>query len=161
MTDVVAHTDLEFQYERVNNWTFNQMHARNRYLNDGRPIGSALGNDYDLTSLRVIRWVRSDLQSSLKLSYYRQGEGRIDAPWTEPWVEVDGAYSEPFPTGVVQRTTTLALGVKGFVVGRAFVDLEAGVDWVRNRDHVDNDNPTLPFVKVYLSVFGLSKVSLQ
>jgi hypothetical protein len=161
MTDVVTHTDLEFEYERINNWTFNQMHARNRYLNDGRPIGSALGNDYDLTSLRVIRWVRSDLQSSLKLSYYRQGEGRIDAPWTEPWAEVDGAYSEPFPTGVVQKTTTMAFGVKGFVIGRAFVDLEAGVDWVRNRDHLCDDNPTLPFVKLYLSVFGLTQVGLD
>jgi hypothetical protein len=161
VSDALRQTDLKFEYERVTNWTFNQMHARNRYLNDGRPIGSALGNDYDLTALSIIHWLKSDLQASLNYSYYRQGEGRIDAPFTQPWLDVEGDYSEPFPTGTVQKTATLSLGLKGFVLEHAFVDFEAGVEWMRNRNHLAGDNPTLPFVKVYLSVFGLSRVGIE
>ena len=159
--DVIRQTDIRFEYERVSNWTFNQMHARNRYLNDGRPIGSALGNDYDLTSLAIIHWLQSDLQTSLQFGYRRQGEGRIDAPFTQPWFDVAGDYSEPFPTGTVQKSATLSLGLKGFVLDHAFVDFEAGVEWLRNRGHVDGDDPTLPFVKVYLSLFGLTRVGLE
>ncbi|MEW5796789.1 MAG: capsule assembly Wzi family protein [Candidatus Zixiibacteriota bacterium] len=161
LADALVSTDLQFEYERVSNWTFNQMHARNRYLNDGRPIGSAQGNDYDMTTLRVIRWWREQLQTSLRFSYYRQGEGRVEADWTQPWTEGDGDYSEPFPTGVVEKTGTLSLGLKGFVTDFAFLDFQAGVDWVRDRGHVAGDHATLPFVNIYLSIFGLSQVGLD
>ena len=161
MADLWSNTDLQFEYERVTNWTFNQMHERNRFLNDGKPIGSVAGNDYDLASVKVIHWWRELFQSSLKLSYGRQGQGRIDAPWTQPWVESEGDYSESFPTGVVEKTATVALGLKGFLLNRAFVDLQAGVDWQRNHDHIAGDDPTLPFVKLYVSLFGFSRVGLD
>jgi len=161
LADLWANTDIRFEYQRVTNWTFNQMHARNRYLNDGHPIGSVAGNDYDLAEVSLIYWWRELLQSSISLSYGRQGEGRIDAPWTQPWVESNGDYAEPFPTGVVEKTATVSLGLKGLVVGRAYVDFEAGVDWVRNRAHISGDNPTLPFVKLYLSIFGFSRAGLN
>ena len=161
LADLWANTDVRFEYQRVTNWTFNQMHARNRYLNDGHPIGGAAGNDYDLAEIGLIHWWREFLQSSVALSYGRQGEGRIDAPWIQPWVDANGDYSEPFPTGVVKKTTSVALGLKGFVMGHAFVDFEAGVDWVRNREHVGDDNPTLLFVKLYLSLFGFSRIGLN
>ena len=161
LADLWANTDLSFEYQRVTNWTFNQMHARNRYLNDDHPIGSVAGNDYDLAEIGLIYWWRELLQSSISLSYGRQGEGRIDAPWTQPWVESESDYAEPFPTGVVEKTATVSLGLKGFVMGHAFVDFEAGVDWMRNREHLAGDNPTLPFVKVYLSLSGLSQVGMK
>lgn len=161
LADVLPQTDLQVEYERISNWTFNQMLARNRYLFNGHPIGDVRGNDYDLATVRVIHWWRDLLQSSLKMSYYRQGEGRIDAPFTQPWTQVVGKYSEPFPTGVVERTATVSLGLKGFLTDFAFVDFETGVDWVRNRGHQRADNPTLPFVRLYVSLFGLSNLSLE
>ena len=161
LADLWTNTDLRFEYQRVTNWTFNQMHARNRYLNDGHPIGSVAGNDYDLAEIGLVYWWRELLQSSIALSYGRKGEGRIDAPWTQPWVESESDYAEPFPTGVVEKTATVSLSLKGFVLGRAFIDLQAGVNWTRNRLHLAGDNPTLPFVKLYLSIFGFSRVGLN
>jgi hypothetical protein len=157
LAGLLPQTDLQVEYQNVSNWTFNQLHERNRYLNDGRPIGAALGNDYDLAALKLIRWWSRFFQSSLRFSYYRQGEGRIDAPWTAAWIEFEGDYSEPFPSGIVQRTATLAVGLRGFVTGFVFADLEAGVEWMRNRAHIAGDNPTLPFVRLYLSGFGLAR----
>jgi hypothetical protein len=161
LADLLPNTDIECEYERVTNWTFNQMHEQNRYLNDGRPIGTVLGNDYDLASVTVIHWWRDLLQSNLMFSYYRQGEGHIDTPWTEPWVEFEGDYSEPFPTGVVEKTATVTLGLKGFLFNRAFVDLQAGVDWKRNQEHVTDNDLTVPFVRLFLSLFALADVGVN
>jgi len=161
LADLVPQLDLQIEYQRVSNWTFNQMHDRNRYLNDGRPIGAALGNDYDRGQLKLIRWWGGQLKSILNLSYYRQGEGRIDAEWTQPWVDAEGAYAEPFPTGTVQKTTTVSVGFNGFPTRFAFVDVETGVDWVKNLAHMSGDDRTLPFVRVYLSIFLLSGFGLD
>ena len=161
LADLLPMLDVQAEYSRVSNWTFNQMHERNRYLNDGRPIGGALGNDYDLADLKFSRWWRDDLQSSVNFRFRRQGQGRIDAEWTQPWVDAEGDYSEPFPTGVVWKTGTVSLGLKGFPARYAFVDFEAGVDWIRNRSHVAGENKTRPFVRIYLSGFLVSELGID
>jgi len=161
LADLIDNTDIRLEYSRVSNWTFNQRFARNRYTNDGLPIGSAAGNDYDLLDLSVIRWLRDCLAVSANLSYRRQGEGRIEAEWTMPWLEVEGDYSEPFPTGTVQKTLTASLGAKGFLYGHFFFDLEAGVDRVENRFHVESADETLPFVNLTLSGFVLPTVDID
>ncbi len=152
--DLMRDLDVRVEYSIVTNWTFNQMHDRNRFTNDGTPIGGALGNDYDLLKLSVIRWWNYRLKSSLGLSLYRQGEGRIDADWTSPWT-AEGAsdYAEPFPTGTVQKTTALSAGLNGFVTDFAFVDLTAGVQWVKNGGHIESDTESLPFLNLRLSAF--------
>jgi hypothetical protein len=161
MTDIMTQTDLEFQYQRVTNWTFNQMHERNRYLNDGSPIGSVLGNDYDLISLKLTRWFEEQFALSLNFSSIRRGEGRIDAEFTQPWIAASGDYSEPFPTGVVWKTATASVGLRGFLSEFGFVDLEAGVQNVKNFDNVAGDDRTLPFVRIYLSGFLMSGFGLE
>lgn len=161
LTDILPQTDLELQYQRVSNWTFNQMYPRNRYLNDGAPVGDVLGNDYDQVSLKLTRWWEQQFAVSLNLSYLRQGEGRIDAEWTQPWIDAEGDYSEPFPTGVVEKTSTVSIGLRGFLTTFTFVDFEAGVESVKNSGHIADNNRTLPFVRAYLSGFLLSGFGLD
>jgi len=159
--DVIEKTDVRLEYSRVSNWTFNQRLERNRYLNDNEPIGGALGNDYDLIELSVIRWLQDYLLVSGNLSYRRQGEGRVDAEWTMPWLDVEGDYSEPFPTGVVQKTLTASLGAKGFLYGHFNFDLEAGIDKVENRFHIEGDDKSLPFINLTISGFILPIVDID
>ncbi len=159
--DVIKNTDVRLEYSRVSNWTFNQRLERNRYLNDSEPIGGAWGNDYDLMELSVIRWFREYLSVSANLSYWRQGEGRVNAEWTMPWLDVEGDYSEPFPTGVVQKTLTASLAAKGFLYGHFFFDLEAGIDKVENRFHDEGVDDTLPFVNLTVSGFVLPVLNIH
>jgi hypothetical protein len=161
LADLVANLDLRFEYSRVNNWTFNQIHQRNRYLNDRRLIGGALGIDYDLVSLSVIRWLRGSLGGCFNLSYFRQGEGRVDDVWSEPWATAIGDYDEPFPTGVVEKTTSASLEVKGFLSHFGFVNLETGFDWIENRNHISGADETLPFVNLRVSTFFLSSLNIE
>jgi capsule assembly protein Wzi len=159
--DVIANTDVRLEYSRVSNWTFNQRFARNRYLNDDRPIGGAPGNDYDLFELSIIGWPRQYFSVSANISYRRQGEGRVNADWTMPWLDVEGDYSEPFPTGVVEKTLTASLAVKSFPREYFFFDVEAGIDKVENRFHVDGADESLPFVRLTLSGFILPTVDID
>jgi hypothetical protein len=145
--------DTRIEYTRVTNRTFNQMLSRNRYLSGRDPIGDVAGNDYDLTTAEFVRWLEPELAARLHLSYRQQGEGRIDAPWTEPWLDIMGDYSEPFPTGTVERTISASLGTRGFANSMIFVDMSAGLSRVINYDHHAGDKRTLPFVDCYLSLY--------
>ena len=160
--NVLPHIDLKAEYTRVTNWTFNQMLPRNRYLNDGKPIGDVRGNDYDLAQLWVYYWFwPRHLRCNLSASYYRQGEGRITADWTSPWSDAEGDYDEPFPTGIVEKTMTFSAGVRGFVGEHGFVDIEAGLDRVTNRFHIEGEDKTLPFVKLTMSAFIFSPLDVR
>ena len=80
-----------------------------------RPIGYFLGNDFDSWEFGASSWVKKGIKISLNLTLRRDGEGGIDIPFSTPWTDVDqegnflytveGGYSEPFPTGVVQEFT--------------------------------------------------------
>lgn len=152
--DVVPQFDLKVEYSRITNWTFNQPLERNRVVvqNDVL-IGGALGNDYDLISLAVKRWFRSDLAANLHLGYLRQGEGSVTAEWTAPWLLVTGTYDERFPTGVVEKTFSFAGSVQGFMLNHFYVDATVGVDKITNYLNTDGDDRNLPFLQVRLSAF--------
>jgi hypothetical protein len=98
----VARTGAATEYARVHNWTFNQARAHNRYINANFPIGFPDGPDFDILNWRLWSWPADFLKISYRGSLRRHGEGRIDSPWSRPWLEIDG-YSEPFPTGTVER----------------------------------------------------------
>ncbi|MCB2230257.1 capsule assembly Wzi family protein [bacterium] len=159
--DVMSATDLRLEYTRVTNWTFNQILERNRYSFNDKPLGAVRGNDYDELALCVIRWLNDDLTVRLNGSFLRQGEGSITAEWTAPWFDVDGDYSEPFPTGVVERTATGSLGLNGFIKDLLFVDIEGGVRFIHNREHIADDDTTQPFARVRLSAFLSTVVDLE
>jgi len=153
--------DVNVEYSRVNNWTFNQMHERNRYLYHHKPIGGALGNDYDIIDLKVLKWFGDGLKGSVNLGYYRQGEGTIEDLFDSPWAQIEGDYTEPFPTGVVERTFSVALGFSGFLTGFAFVDVEAGFNRVENWHHLEGADETLPFFGAYLSTFCFKTIGIN
>ena len=152
--DVLPHLDVKGEYTRVTNWTFNQPLARNRLVvqNDVL-IGGALGNDYDLISLEMKRWLRTDVAADLHLGYLRQGEGSVTADWTAPWLLVTGKYEEKFPTGTVEKTLTVAGSVQGFAFDHFYLDATLGVDKITNYLNVDGDNRDVPFFQLRLSAF--------
>jgi hypothetical protein len=159
--DIAPSTDIKLEYSRVTNWTYNQRLAQNRYLYDNRLISGALGDDYDLATVSLFRWLGAEKAVSLNLRLLRQGQGSVTAAWTEPWMNAVGEYSEPFPTGVVQTTFTPSLGFKGFLFDHLFVNFEAGLERVRNLGHVSGDDRTLPFAQITMSAFGAAPLRME
>lgn len=152
--DVLPRCDIEAEYSRVANWTFNQPLERNRVVvqNDVL-IGGALGNDYDLMTLELRRWLRTDISANLHFGYLRQGEGSVTAEWTAPWLLVTGEYDEAFPTGVVEKTLSVAGSVQGFVLDHFYIDATIGIDKITNYLNANGDNRDVLFFQLRLSAF--------
>ena len=161
LVDVRPGLDLELEYSRVTNWTFNQVLPRNRYLFNDDLIGGAEGNDYDRWRASITRWFGENTAVSAELEQYRQGEGRVSDDFSMPWLDVEGDYSEPFPTGVVEKTKTASLNLKTFVLDHIFVDCRAGVNWIDNYRHVESDNQSLPFVRLRISSFFSAPINVS
>lgn len=161
LANLLPTLDLKAEYSRVTNWTFNQAHESNRYLFKNQLIGGALGNDYDLTEVSLIKWFEKDLATSLNFAYARQGEGCTTDEWTAPWLLATGDYSEPFPTGVVQKTTSAVFNIKGFFKDHFYFDVDVGVDWVSNFNHRSGDKRSIPFLNLRISSFFSTPVSVE
>ncbi|MCH9030747.1 MAG: hypothetical protein IIB00_00600 [candidate division Zixibacteria bacterium] len=97
------------RWDRVYNRTYNQKVERNRYILQGKPIGHPQGNDFEMLQATLRRWLNKETYAELTGRIIRQGEAKIIDTWAEPWLDVVGQYSEPFPTGVVEKTTEVAL----------------------------------------------------
>lgn len=159
--DVLPGYDVRVEYGRVTNRTFNQNLSRNRYLFDNQLISGALGNDYERTEVRVIRWFGDWTAATAQASLLRQGQGKVSDSWSEPWLEATGDYREKFPTGVVEKTASISIGLKSYFKKFATVDVEAGVDKVSNAGHVSGDARTRPFVHLSVSGFLSTLIDVQ
>lgn len=159
--DLRPSLDLRFEYQRVTNWAFNQLLPRNRYLLNTDLIGGASGNDYELLTAGCERWFGDDLRLSGNFAYRLQGEGRVTDDWTAPWLEAEGDYDEPFPSGVVEKTRSTWLGFKGFIKDHFFVDIEAGVHWFDNHNHTYGEDESQTFARVRISSFFSTPVKVD
>jgi len=144
--------DLSARYLKITNRTYNQKLERNRYENRGSLIGHPFGPDGDNLQLTITRWFESSKKLSLDLAYQRRGEGRYDESWTEPWREYNGDYTEPFPTGVVEKNFRSSLKAFGFYKELAYIEFEAGLENIKNFENVPGDDRTIPFVHVRFSL---------
>ncbi|UCB52160.1 MAG: hypothetical protein JSV10_09265 [Candidatus Zixiibacteriota bacterium] len=102
-------TEINAEYMRINNWTYNQVEERNRYLNRNRLLGNPLGPDTDRIRLSFSRWLRRGLKSTLSYQKTRSGEGSVNSPWSQPWMTAQGEYKEKFPSGVVETEDNFGL----------------------------------------------------
>jgi hypothetical protein len=143
---------LNLEYTRINNWTYNQSLERNRYLHGNRLLGNPLGPDADDLTVEVSTWWRKGLRSKISYSRSRRGEGRVDSPWTQPWMSSAGDYQQVFPSGVVQICNRLGLGWE-YHCGRV-LDCAAGWDFFNfeNYQNVEAQNKSFHQLSLSLSL---------
>ncbi|GEM_PF-1080121 len=104
---------LSGRYEGVTNRTYNQAFPYNRYIFMNTPLGSELGNDADRLSARAKFYACPEAILTVEFFQRRDGEGDLMDEWTEPWMDVEEPYNEPFPSGIVQNTSGLILSWQG------------------------------------------------
>jgi len=159
--DLFGLFDVQAEYLKITNRTYSQKLERNRYENRGSLIGHELGPDGDRVRLVVSRWLNSAQRLSLDLAYQRRGEGRYDDPWTEPWREFDGDYTEPFPTGVVEKQIKAAFRASGFIKGLIYLQTEGGFDHFENYANINGDDRTIPYLKIRISLILHTLLSID
>ena len=107
------------------------------------------------------RWMNPRWLFDLQISIQRQGEGEITDAWTTPWMDVSGPYSEPFPTGIVERRTTIAIRTAGYFRKILFFDVTAGVERITNEQNRKSSAVSRPFVSITISPYLFRRLSVS
>jgi hypothetical protein len=109
------------------------------------PLGALLGPDADLITFSTDVYPLPDVTTSLRLAYRRRGEG---SDWR---VFEEGSGEDPyppFPSGVVEKTFRIELGLKWELAGNSEARVDLGWTKVQNRDNqpgVTEDDPSIRF----------------
>ncbi len=105
---------LSGEYVRVTNRTYKTPNIWETFIHRNEPLGHPLGNDFDQWQIECSQWIGGDFLIKAGYGVTRKGEGSLYTPWDEPWMNstLDEGYSEPFPTGIVEKSSTLSLSLK-------------------------------------------------
>ncbi len=102
---------LGLEYTRIANRTYNAITVWEKFMHRDRPLAHFLGNDFDRWLVHGRAYTGGNVQLLYSCEARRHGEGRLERPFDMPWVNADlkQGYREKFPSGVVERSTHLAL----------------------------------------------------
>jgi len=103
-------SELNLEYLRINNWTYNQKYPWNRYLFKHKIIGNPLGPDADNLFFSISGYLRKNLEAKISYEFIRRGEGKVTSLWDEPWIYIED-YKGKFPSGIVEKTNDLRLSL--------------------------------------------------
>jgi len=133
---------LSAEYVRVTNRTYKTVHPWETFSHRNVTLGHPLGNDFDDWKVGISQWFLGRIKLKCEYGITRKGEGRVFTPWDEPWMDVplEEGYSEPFPTGVVEKSRHLDLTLHVFP--STYWGLNAEFHTVRreNMYHVSGSN---------------------
>jgi hypothetical protein len=103
------------EYTGVKNRTYQTLNLWETFMHRNMPLGHPMGNDFDHLQIDVSQWVGS-IWIKGGLGFTRNGEESLFTPFDTPWsnVPVEQGYSEPFPTGVVEKRSVISLELRWF-----------------------------------------------
>jgi hypothetical protein len=142
---------LDLEYTRINNWTYNQEEDQNRYLHEGKLLGNPLGPDADNLGIDLSAWLKKGLKSKIIYQLQRHGEGRVNSPWTQPWMLTEGEYQEKFPTGVVEKRNYLGLVLQYNYANIFRCELSCGQFNFENYQNIENQKKDFTQLNLSLS----------
>jgi len=135
---------LGLEYTALTNRTYKTATPYEWYLHRNVPIGYAGGSDLDRWNLLVKKYLKS-WQLIGSVDYLRRGEGDMDQPWDQPWMNytVEQGYSEPFPTGVVEKTADLGLEIRWLPSYNYYGFIKINYQSIQNFDHISQNKQNL------------------
>lgn len=141
---------LDLEYTRIDNWTFNQKEEQNRYLHEKKLLGNPLGPDADNLCASLSAWLKKGLKSKITYQVGRHGQGRVNSPWSEPWMLMEGEYKEKFPTGVVEKLNYLGIALQ-YNYANVF-RCELSCDYFNFENYQNIENKQKRFTQLNLSL---------
>ena len=126
------------EYVRVANRTYKTPNSWETFIHRNVPLGHPLGNDFDFWQIGASQWVGGALWIKLGYSQTRRGEGSLFTPFDTPWMEhtTEEGYSEPFPTGVVEKLGQLSFSLQYYPSIHWGLEAEVHYLQMKNADHI-------------------------
>ncbi|MDH4211861.1 MAG: hypothetical protein OEV79_10500 [candidate division WOR-3 bacterium] len=129
---LIAHINYTF----VDKWVYTQRQPQNVYEQRGRCLGFPLGNDVDELSL-ALKYVNAyGIFPHLSIDYIRKGEGSIYIPYEDE----GGTINPAFPSGVVEKTLEIKLGIDYKFRRNLHLGMEIGRLQRDNADHITGND---------------------
>jgi len=135
---------LGLEYTALTNRTYKTANPYEWYLHRNVPIGYTEGSDLDCWDLLIKKYLKN-WQLIGSIDYLRCGEGEMDQPWDQPWMNytVAQGYDEPFPTGVVEKTTDLSLEIRWLPSYNYYGFFKVNYQSIQNFDHTTKNKQNL------------------
>jgi hypothetical protein len=107
---------LSAEYAGVTNRTYKTVHPWEIFSHRNVTLGHPLGNDFDDWRVGISQWFLGRIKLKCEYGITRKGEGGVFTPWDQPWMDVpfEAGYSEPFPTGIIEKRGHLDLTLHVF-----------------------------------------------
>jgi hypothetical protein len=122
----------KLNYTFVDKWVYTQEHPQTVYEQRGRCLGFPLGNDADEISF-LLKYVNAHgIFPYFSINYKRKGEGSIFIPFEDE----GGSINPPFPSGVVEKTLEIKLGIDYRFRRNLYLGIEIGQARRDNIDHI-------------------------
>ncbi len=141
------------KYRHVNVYTYTHRDSLKYHVaGSGDPLsgdpvlGAVEGPDADVLELRAEYFARPNVTTSAFVSYGRRGQGN-DYRRHEP--ELDP--TPPFPSGVVEKTTVIGVGLLWELAGNSSAGFDVEYDTVENQTHVTGKNDESTMIRVFLT----------
>ena len=126
------------EYAGVTNRTYKTAHPWETFSHRNVSMGHPIGNDFDHWRVGISQWLLGRIKVKLDYGITRKGEGGVFTPWDEPWMDVplEEGYSEPFPTGIVEKWKQLSFNIDYFPSIYWGLHAEIHTHRRENADHV-------------------------
>ena len=130
------------EYALVTNRTYNTPMPLETFVHRNKPLGHALGNDFDHWQFGCQYILKNNVWLQLNYLRTRQGEGSLYTAFDTPWraFTVEEGYDEPFPTGVVETTSRFGMDVTWYPRNRVRVLGDVDYVDVENEFNVEGES---------------------
>ncbi len=133
---------IGLEFVAVTNRTYKTPHDYEWYLHRDAPIGYGEGSDLWRANAFGRYYFSEKWQFDIEFDYLVKGEGEMSTPWDEPWMEdgitLETGYSEPFPTGILEKKLTSTFGVFRMYDYNKWISLELNYFTIQNNNHILN-----------------------
>ena len=133
---------INVEYAGVTNRTYQPPNTWETFIHRNVPLGHPLGNDFDRIDMSISKWFMSSIWLKLGFAYTRNGEENLLTPFNTPWDEytVDEGYSEPFPTGIVEKTFSLRFETTWYL--KNWMRIYSNINYfnIKNFEHTEGES---------------------
>jgi len=156
-------TILWTEYVRVTNRTYKTIHPWETFVFRGVPLGYPQGNDFDAWHVGLTQWIGGCFRAEIRYTKTRKGEGSLLTPFDRPWMaySVEEGYSEPFPTGIVEKADRFYLKMNYYASGAWGVSGEYGSSSYKNFQNAEGEKESQTYWKIGVWLSGRLAIRLE
>ena len=151
------------EYVRITNRMYKTPNPWETFVHRGIPLGYPLGNDFDQWQIGWTQWIGGAFRGEISYGQVRKGEGELFTPFDKPWLNytVEQGYSEPFPTGVVEKQDLFYVKLNYYTSAHWGFKAEFQSIAYKNYNHTEDLNETKSVWKLGVWLNGEAVVRMK